>query len=373
MPNPTQIASIVANGMTFASWNDVVVERMYAFKNTLPVHMRLRAIEPEVHGASGIFPVTQRLIVGDQVQCYLAGQLVVDGIVTVRQVSFDAEHHGVEIIVSSLAENVTVSTVSANPGQYLNQTLQQMGSAVFGAVGVGFVVEGASGADKPFPRVSEHVGETRFEFVERLCRMRNCHMVDDGMGTVHATRNPSGTVPIMLAEGENVWKARMVARVDDTADFVAYVGQMPNFGGGWSNPSSYAGTSVPGVTVNRPTKYACEMNADNTDCMLRANHERDILAFEQIDVTITVKDWLLPDGSLWYSHVGDTVGVYSPLLFPGETPTLWICGVRHKQGNGEGGEGTTTEILLTNQPGDTVSAVQGSGDSASLPPAFAVT
>ena len=46
----------------------------------------------------------------------------ITGAVVVRQMVYNAEHHGIE--VSSNAQRVETSTVDANPGQYLNSTLQ---------------------------------------------------------------------------------------------------------------------------------------------------------------------------------------------------------------------------------------------------------
>jgi hypothetical protein len=167
MVNPAQVATVVANGMTFSNWTTVSIERTMAFASSLAFHMRLTAVEVEVNGASGNFPTARRLAIGDTAQGLLAGIPVIGGIVTVRQPAFDGNTHGVEIIISSLSQRVEVSTVDAQPGQYLNQTLQAIGSAVFGKVGVGFSM---LGADKPFPRVSEMIGETRFQFIERLGR-----------------------------------------------------------------------------------------------------------------------------------------------------------------------------------------------------------
>jgi prophage tail gpP-like protein len=349
MPSPTEIATITANGVTFSNWTTVEIERTMAFVSSLAFHMRVTAVEVEVHGASGIFPTAQRLKIGDSAQGSLAGIQVINGLVTVRQVMYDANAHGVEIIVSSLSQRVEVSTVKAEPGQYLNQSLGAIGSAVFGAVGVGF---SNKGSEKIFPRISEMIGETRFQFIERLCRMRQVHMMDDGTGNVVAIQNATGAVSTTLTEGVNILRARFVERVDDTADFMEFVGQAPPMPmGGMGDMSSKASTTVPGPSLGRPVKYACEINADNQGCTYRVNFERDMTLFEQVDLTITVKGWLMTDGSLWIQHVGETASVYSPLLFPQNQRTFRIKGIRHKQSSEEG---TTTDVLLTNESGDTL-------------------
>jgi hypothetical protein len=87
-----------------------------------------------------------------------------------RQAAYDSTSHAVQIGIASKAQVIMPSTVQAKPGQYKQQTIQQIGSAAFGSVGVGFNGIGSpSGADQPFQRVSEQVGETFYGFIERLC------------------------------------------------------------------------------------------------------------------------------------------------------------------------------------------------------------
>jgi prophage tail gpP-like protein len=352
MPNPLQIATVVAGGMKFDTWTEVIVEGSFALHQSLARHMTLTVVEPEVHGASGIFPIAHRLDIGeDNVQGYLAGRLAITGKVVTRQVSYDAHQHGVQIIISSLCQSCEVSTVDAKPGQYINQNCEQICSAVAEKVKCGFTILGSPpGANKIFERVSEHVGETRFEFIERLCRMRNLHLFDNGKGNIQAMRSPMASVGITLAEGVNILKARMVERLDDAWDHLEIVGHndrtFPN------DPASSATVNVPIPNLNRPQKLAAEMNGDNADMGHRANQERDVSLIEQLNLEITVKDWLLPDGSLWIDHLGHTISVFSPLLFPnGGVPKsqIFIMGVRHRQ---DSTEGTRTDVIISNSPGD---------------------
>jgi prophage tail gpP-like protein len=153
--------------------------------------------------------------------------------------------------ISSIAQSINVSTVDASPGQYINQTLQQIGSAVFGKVGVNFTIDGSpAGADMPFPRVSEHVGESRFDFIERLCRMRNVHMIDDGTGGIVAFRGPRGTASTTLQEGRNILRARLLLKNNDHADDLRTVGMDSG------NDSADANRSTTGTTTAPPQMVA---------------------------------------------------------------------------------------------------------------------
>jgi prophage tail gpP-like protein len=362
MADPQQIATVIANGMKFTNWTTVQVERSY---DTVVAHAILTVVEGPISSGT-MRPITAlRLSVGTPVEVLLAGQLAITGQITVRQRSYSAETHGVQLVVSSLTQNVTVSSVDAAPGQYLNLSLAQIASAVFGKVGVGFSIVGSpAGANKPFERVSEHVGETRFNFIERLGRMRNLHMVDDGKGNVLATRQASAGGLATLVEGVNILRARAIMSINDSAESLTAVGQNNLNDSNWQGgSSSMATTTVPNVKLSRPVKFACEQNADNADCAMRVNHELDQTKFDQLECTITVRDWLMPDGTLWIAHVNDQVSVYSPMLFPDDTATLYIRGVVHRQSNEEG---TTTDLLLSQFPGG-----EGLGDTgAAVPPSI---
>jgi prophage tail gpP-like protein len=358
MPNPTQIATLTAGDQNYTTWMTVAVERNY---DTVVAHATLVIAEgPTVSGAMG--PPSLRLAVGMPAVVTLAGRLAISGFISVRQASYNADAHGVQIVVSSMVQNTTVSTVDAAPGQYLNMTLAQIASAVFGKVGVGFSITGSpAGADKIFDRISEHVGETRFAFIERLCRMRNLHMVDDGKGNVLATRQAGGTVAT-LVEGVNILKARAIMSINDSAESITAVGQKPLNDSNWTTGSaSSAATSVPGVGLTRPVKFACEQNADNGDCAMRVNQERDQTLFDQFECTVTVTGWLMDGGDLWIEHVNDQVTVISPMLFPNDQMTLYIRGIAHRQSSEEG---TTTDLQLSQLPGG--ESVIGSG--AAVPP-----
>jgi hypothetical protein len=63
---------------------------------------------------------------------------------------------------------------------------------------------------------------------------------------------------------------------------------------------------------------------------------------------ITVQGWFMAGGDLWMNHVRNNVTVNSPMLIPGGVGTFIIKEVIHRQSSQEG---TTTDILITNENG----------------------
>jgi prophage tail gpP-like protein len=357
MPKPQEIAVVVAAGQRYDTWESIEIERTY---ENVVSEMRLTAAEPS-NLSQGFAAL--KLKPKDPAQGYLAGRLAISGYVWLRHSSYDAETHAVQFGIASVVQRTTLSTVDAAPGQYLNSTLAQIAGAVFGKIGVGFSIVGSPpGANKPFERVSEHVGETRFQFIERLARFRNLQLIDDGHGNVLATRGPVGGVAATLQEGRNIKRAQLVLKISETADFIQFVGQNFSNDEHWGDASRDIAASAadPDGNPQTPIKLIAEQPGDAADLQMRVNREVAANSAYYADGTITVQGWLLDDGSLWIEHVGALVTINSPMLVPTGSITLWIKGVIHRQ-NGE--SGTETDVLVADHlaSGDFI-ATTGDGD-----------
>jgi prophage tail gpP-like protein len=95
---------------------------------------------------------------------------------------------------------------------------------------------------------------------------------------------------------------------------------------------------------NNTQEHVAPQPGDVKDFKMHADHMADLNTAEALTVNITVRGWLKSDGSLWMNHVGESVSVYSPMLFPQKSAQLWIQTVTHRQSDGAG---TTTTISLT--------------------------
>ncbi|WP_024340979.1 phage baseplate assembly protein [Bradyrhizobium japonicum] len=339
MARPDQIAVVTANGQRYDIWTEIECTRS---AEDIIDHALLTVAEisPRQRGViSGL-----KLQPGDQATVTLAGQKIISGLVYMRQGAVDANAHQVQIGISSMGQAVMASTVDGEPGQYINQTLQQIGSAVFGKVGVKFSVS-ASG-DMPFPRVSEHIGESRFSFIERLCRMRNMHMIDDGTGGIVAFRG-AAKGGLVLREGQNIERGRILLKNNDHVDEITVKGHDANNDSADANRSPTGSTKV-SPPVNRPFKIIAEEMGNSAAMQLRANHQGDWTKYMQVDGEIVTPGWLCPQGDLWWNHVTAQVTIVSPSLLPEDTFQFMIKGVVHRQSNHSG---TTTSVMLCRADG----------------------
>jgi prophage tail gpP-like protein len=364
MPNPTEICVVTALGQRYDTWETVEVHR-----STDDVIDHAMLTVAEITSPSATWAAL-KLKPGDQAQVSLAGKQVLNGKVYLRQAAIDPNSHAVQIGIASKAQPIIPASVEAKPGTYKKQTIESIGKAVFGKYGIGFKVAGSpAGANLPFPRVSERVGETCFGFIERLCRLRNLHLIDDGQGGIEAYRGPQGTTA-PLQEGRNILRARILLRNDEHVEDLQGVGQNARQSSADASRDIAAQTMIPGVfgatgMTPRLLKFIVEDATDTSSAQMRVNHEANMVAYNDVDGAVTVPGWLREDGSLWFDHVRDKVVVNSPSLIPGDSMTFFIKGVIHRQNSADG---TTTDVLLCREDG------KGAGgevlrDSGTYPPA----
>jgi prophage tail gpP-like protein len=357
MAKPTEICTVVVNGGRYDLWETVEVSHAV---DPVIDHAMLTVSEPS-SGAKTLSALKMKP--GDTAQVYLAGVLVLSGTVYLRQAAYDKQQHAVQIGIVANGQSIMPATVQTNPGQYKNQTLQQIVTAAFGTAGVAFSIKGSpDGVNMPFPRVSEHVGETLFDFANRLCMQRNVYLIDDGQGGISAFRGSQGGGQV-LQEGGNILHARLLLKNSDQVASIEGLAQDHNNDTEDLNRNPHASATVPNATVTRTLKFVAEEAQNAQSLQQRTNHERDFVIYGSTDGEVTVQGWLCPDNSLWMAHVLETVTLNSPMLIPPDSDNQFmIKGVTHRQSNEEG---TTSTIYLCDKNG------LGSGTGAPLQPGAA--
>jgi len=344
MANPQEVCTVTANGEKYNIWEIVEVTRS---ANDIVDHAMLTVSEISTAGGTGFSQL--KLSPGDVATITLGGQTAITGYVYLRQAAMDPRTHACQIGISSRSQAVLKTTVDGSPGQYVNQTLQQIGSACFGKVGVGFNIIGSpAGASNVFERVSETLGQTRFNFIENLCRLRNLHMIDDGQGNISAFRGPQGTAA-PLQEGVNILRARIMLKIDDQNETLTGFAQTYRQG---------APGALVRATQNVQSDFAKGLSgnfnflaanaADQASLQMNVAHVADAEFYKSVDGVVTVQGWFAPAGDLWMNFVKAKVTVNSPTLIPGGSMSFVIKEVIHRQSSTEG---TTTDILITNLAG----------------------
>ena len=172
VPNPDEVATVVCNGQEFDAWETVLVQIRYG--EAWPL-FRLAVAEV---GSS-----IPQWMPGDKVQIYLGGALAMNGIITVRQVAYDAESHGVQFQGKGATWYPAKSSAGAHDptGNYDGMTFEQVARKVLAPFGVGVKTIGTLDAT-PFVRLQQQKGELVWNFLERLARPRGIVLGSDGFG-----------------------------------------------------------------------------------------------------------------------------------------------------------------------------------------------
>jgi prophage tail gpP-like protein len=340
------IATIVANGQAYPGWTSIEIWREYG----QPVsYMKFSAAEDTSAAYYSVQP-------GDLAQGYLQGIQCINGQVITRQVSVDKGNHVVEVIVASQTQGLVVGTVKNNPGQYKNQTFQQIASAAAGVVGVNLKILGnPSGADIPFARVSEHIGEQVIDFIRRLAMWRNLHLGDDSQGNLIAMRADSsapGASVAQLTEGVNCEIGHLIENIQSMPDKIGLTTQQPGNDQSFGADASqvFVSTTVPGYKgPPRPVLFLGEQPGTKQEAQLRLNHAVNLLNLQMLEASVFVPGWLQDNGQLWISLVGNVTAQPITLNMPSFWPqnpvqTLYIKGVKHTQ---DDTNGTRTEVICT--------------------------
>jgi prophage tail gpP-like protein len=310
MPNPAETAVLSVNGRKYAAWTSFMLRRIYGGACS---DFQFTAAEPL--DTSTDFS-DWRITPGNPCTITLAGILAFTGYVFVRQGAFDSEKKGLIVTGRSLTADAVDSSAAINGGQYKGYTFQAIASALAKDAGVNLVVKGNSPIlSRPFPQFSIAYGETVFQAVERLARLRGLHITDDANGNwIADVFDPKAASGGQLVEGKNLHMAR--ASIDGSRSFsiVNIVGQRPgdDHVNGDASRDVSATLNNPNARATRRSIVMMEEPGSPQDAVTRTNHEMAYNATDLVDCHCEVQGWQSVPGTLW--DVGQNYSVKSPIL-----------------------------------------------------------
>lgn len=317
MPNADELCEVSASSGIYRDWTSVSVRCAYRDPDR---HFQLQVVEVGTLGKGFDY---LRLKPGDPVQVSLAGEEVIGGFVLQRQVAYDARRHAVQVDGKSRGHDITVSSVDTEKtGQFQNYTFSAIAKKVLAPHGVTYREGKLPEGDRPFENVAVHYGETVWQFLERIGRMRRISLTADADGNL-VGGDPGSGGSATLEEGRNILRARCVINDLTAPHTVRVVGQGKGSDQRWGKTVSQvsAEAKVPGST--RPAriwKILAEEPGMQQDMKTRGEHEVDKQGKDRVEVEIVVRGWLRPSGGLW--NPGDAVSVKSPMLFPSTSGTM---------------------------------------------------
>lgn len=320
---PDDKITLAVNGERFGGW---LGSKVAAGVDRAARSFTIQATEYDIERGA-----TLRIRPGAVCETYIGNDKVLTGYVDAVSIGYDAGSHTVTITGRSKTADVIDCAADISNGQRRNQKIEQIaadlcrpyGIEVVTKVGTGAAasVIGSTGTGDAIADLQVEQGETAFEVIDKLCRLRGCTAHDDALGRLVIDKVGYGRASGSLVYGENVLSGR--AKFDSSKCFARYtcLGQsFGGYGGIVGNQASGEGvTQVKGEATDlRPTLRSrklvirAEGQASTQECQDRAAYEAAVRAGKSIEVEYTVQGFRQPDGRLWLPN--ELVSVRDPLV-----------------------------------------------------------
>lgn len=351
-PDTNNLIRLVVNGQEYGGWKSARVEA--------GIERQARSFELDVTDRwPGATDAPRRIKPGDACQLWIGQDLVVTGYVDATPIKYDGRSVSVGAKGRSKTADlvdccpVTTGTVSApkstwgdviGPGgakgtavavpvqasaQWRQQKLETIAAALAAPYGVKVFAETDTGA-----AIAEHqiqVGETVFESIDRMMRVRHVMSTDSARGElVFIDVGSGGRASTAIELGQNILSGS--AALDYTGVFSEYVckgqraGSDTSFGedvseeegesrddGTDDNATGADGTARDSMAQRRRVLVLKQSGqADEGTCQDRADYERAHRRAKALQTVYTLRGWRQDDGSLWRPN--QLVAVRDPMI-----------------------------------------------------------
>jgi prophage tail gpP-like protein len=277
----------------------------------------------------------------------LGGQQVINGKVTTRSGAYDKDSHQLVIAGRSNTSEMVDSSVKVQPGTFSGSTFEQAANAVMQPHGVGLVMMNPPDiTSKPFQSLAVQYGESAAEFIECIAAMRGLFLGDDENGNLVAGQgDPSAATVAELTEGVNIKRCTFKIDAQNTWFETQGTSQQTGTDQSWPPRANSASAIDSSAPSNRYRLFIAEHPADSEELATRVNYDAARLAWQTVNVSVTVVGWFKPDGNLW--KPAENVSIYSPMAFPNGTSAVppGIQAVVWTQDDQNGTE-TTLELVI---------------------------
>jgi len=241
-------------------------------------------------------------------------QVLVDGILLVTgylvDVNPDYDNKGHQISVSGYSKAIDLVDCSTAGMQFNGRTLLQIAQALAGPFGIGVTASADIGA--AFPAVAIEPGESIFEFLNKLSRVRAVRLVSMPDGSVSFVQTGTAVSPTALVFGENILRATAMFSSQGDFSAVSVVSQMRGTDDNFGDAAAVINAGAVNAAVRyRPLTVIADGPANAADCKNRAQAELNRRAGEGQAISYTVQGWYNAD-ALWAPNV--LVDVVDPLL-----------------------------------------------------------
>jgi prophage tail gpP-like protein len=283
----------------------------------------------------------RRIVPGDRCELSIDDEPVITGWVDDLRIDYDDQSHNVSVSGRDAAGDLVDCSAIKGSGQFKGRTIAQIAGDLCNPFGIAVTVAEGVDVGKAFTSFAIQEGETVFEALERMARIRALLMTSDGLGGLVITRAGTGRCPTTLKNGVNIKAAAGV--LDHKDRFQEYLVKAQAPATDYWNAAASAhvrGTATdPAIKRYRPQIIVGESQADGLSAKDRAIWQSKMRAARSLNVTARVQGWTHAEG-LWTPNTvvhitDDWLQLDHDLLIKTVTLTQ------------DDREGTVTELALT--------------------------
>lgn len=312
--------TLLVNGQLYGGWTSVSVTRsVEQIAGTFDLSLTERW--PGQQQLRGIVP-------GDACAVRIDGEIVITGYVDEVKPSYDSGSHDVSVSGRDATGDLVDSSAVNSPGEWLDQTIGPIASAIAGLFKIPVRVAVDTGV--PFDKFRLEEGESAFEAIERMCRMRSILPMSDGQGGLILGRaGGGGRAQVRLQRGLNILTASATISMKDRHSDYLVKSQLPSDDMVPVDQTSrvQAVAHDPSVKRHRPLIIIAEQSSDNSIAQSRALWEANVRAARSRRVEVSVFGWReagADSSPLWAPNrlvriTDDWLGVDQDLLISGVT------------------------------------------------------
>lgn len=310
--------TLTVNGTTYGGWKTISI--------TLSMENLSGVFEL---GISEKWPgqnVPRGIQYGDECTLKIGSDRIITGYVDQIQIGYNKENHSITVSGRDKAGDLVDSSAIHKPGTWRNRNLLQIASELTAPFGIS--IKADVGLGKSFKKFAIEPGESAYEALERLAKMRAVLIISDGFGGLLVTRAGTRKAHTAIRVGENVEACN--ATFDYTNRFSNIIVKGQTQGDDHTPASIFTGSRGmafdSGVKRHRPLLIIAESQANAEQCKDRAEWEVAVRQGKSTVIEYTIPGWRQGNGSLW--QISSLVFVYDPVLKLNET--MLISSVRYQ-------------------------------------------
>jgi prophage tail gpP-like protein len=324
--------TLTVNGTTYGGWK------------TISIMLSMESLSGVFElGISEKWPgqnVPHGIQYGDECVLKIGNDILITGYVDQVQIDYDKENHGITVSGRDKAGDLVDSSALNKPGTWNGRNLLQIAADITAPFGIPVKADVSLG--KPFKKFAIEPGESAYEALERLAKMRAVLIISDGHGGLLITRAGTRKAQTVIKVGENVQASN--ATFDYTNRFSEILVKGQTQGDDHTPASVFTGPRGialdPEVKRYRPLLIMAESQAITQQCKERAAWEVAVRKGKSTSIEYTIPGWRQGNGKLW--QMNSLVFVSDPILKL--NGTLLISGVKYQV---DEQSGTMTVLTVT--------------------------